>query len=64
MRDVLKEIDELSPKDKSRLFQCITCKHDPKTCGRDESNEDANGFCKDYAIHTYFSRKIEKEKTE
>ena len=29
-----------------RLKQCLTCKHNPKICGCDESDEDEKGMCK------------------
>ena len=34
--------------DIERLIQCVRCEHDPKDCGRTESDEDENGMCMDY----------------
>ena len=28
-----------------RLHQCLTCVHNPETCGCTEADEDANGMC-------------------
>lgn len=45
MKDILKEIRNLSQHDKNRLFQCVFCARDPETCGCTEKDEDYKGFC-------------------
>lgn len=32
-----------------RLKQCVTCERNPKTCGCDDADEDANGMCVKWA---------------
>lgn len=44
----LSDICGLSTNDFRRLMECITCQHDPKTCGCTESDEDEKGHCQKY----------------
>ena len=44
-QEILKEIRSLSKKDKRRFIQCLLCNNDAETCGRDEKDEDENGYC-------------------
>lgn len=45
MKDILKEIRNLSQHDKIRFIQCVFCARDPETCGCTEKDEDNKGFC-------------------
>ena len=50
-KDVIEAIEafnRMSPHDRSRLFQCITCRRDSSACGKTDEDEDEKGFCKFY----------------
>lgn len=44
MREIKAEITALE-RFIRRLKQCVTCGHNPKTCGCNDADEGANGMC-------------------
>lgn len=42
--------------DFTRMYQCITCLYDPKTCNCTEKDEDRQGLCLKFAKNTNIAK--------